>query len=125
MTQNAVVWFEIHVRDLERARQFYETVFTVKLEKVEDDDGECWMFPWRDGAPGACGAIFKYKTQDAPHGPSGTTVYFGCEDCAVEEARAVANGGAVISSKKSIGENGFAALVLDTEGNRIGLHSMK
>jgi predicted enzyme related to lactoylglutathione lyase len=51
-------------------------------------------------------------------------VYFSCEDCAVEAARATANGGSIFKEKMSIGEHGFIALVFDTEGNMIGLHSM-
>jgi len=52
-------------------------------------------------------------------------VYFCCEDCAVEESRAEANGGCVEQTKMPIGEYGFISLVVDTEGNRIGLHSLK
>lgn len=125
MPHNAVVCFEISVQDLQRAKAFYEAVFTATLEKVGDEDTEGWMFPWKEGAEGACGALFKFKKQDVPIGPGGTTVYFGCEDCAVEEARAAANGGTVILSKMSVGEHGFCAIVRDTEGNHIGLHSMK
>ena len=125
MSNNAVVWFEIYVNDLQRAKAFYEAVFTVSLEKLGDDDVDGWMFPCKEENAGAGGALFKFKKQDMPVGPGGTTVYFGCEDCAVEQARAVANGGAVILSKMSIGEHGFCAVVRDTEGNHIGLHSMK
>lgn len=125
MTYNAVVWFEINVRDMQRAKAFYEAVFAVNLEKVDDEEAEGWMFSWKEGAEGACGALFKFKEQEVPVGPGGTTVYFGCEDCAVEESRVVANGGAVVLSKRSIGPHGFCAIVRDTEGNHIGLHSMK
>ena len=52
-------------------------------------------------------------------------VYFSCGDCAVEVSRAVRNGGRVQKPKESIGQYGFIALVYDTEGNMIGLHSMK
>jgi predicted enzyme related to lactoylglutathione lyase len=58
-------------------------------------------------------------------GRGGTIVYFPCEDCAATAARASRNGGTVQAEKKPIGEHGFIALVLDTEGNLIGLHSMK
>jgi len=55
----------------------------------------------------------------------GTVVYFACEDCAVEEARVQRAGGHVIRPKMSIGQYGAISLVVDTEGNMIGLHSMK
>jgi predicted enzyme related to lactoylglutathione lyase len=57
-------------------------------------------------------------------GVGGTIVYFACADCAVEATRAGQNGGTVQKEKTSIGQYGFIALVLDTEGNIIGLHSM-
>jgi predicted enzyme related to lactoylglutathione lyase len=52
-------------------------------------------------------------------------VYFSCEDCSVEAERAVAHGGKIFKGKMSIGQNGFIAMVVDTEGNKIGLHSMQ
>jgi predicted enzyme related to lactoylglutathione lyase len=52
-------------------------------------------------------------------------VYFACEDCAVEAKRVVPAGGRIHRDKLSIGEHGFIALALDTEGNMFGLHSMK
>ena len=48
-----------------------------------------------------------------------------CEDCAVEAARATSNGGTVYKEKMSIGDYGYIAIVADSEGNTIGLHSMK
>lgn len=123
MTYNPVVWFEIYVQDIARSKKFYETVFSTTLEKVEDEDCEMWMFPYKEGAEGSGGMIA--KMQGIPSGPGGTMVYFSCEDCAVEEARAAANGGDIIRKKFSIGPHGFCAIVKDTEGNHIGLHSMK
>jgi hypothetical protein len=60
-----------------------------------------------------------------PSGGNGTLVYFHCDDCAVEEGRVASSGGQVQRSKMSIGEYDCISLVYDTEGNRIGLHSMK
>ena len=54
-----------------------------------------------------------------------TIIYFSLVDCAVEEARAAEHGGTVVKPKMAIGDYGFISLVLDTEGNMIGLHSMK
>ena len=53
------------------------------------------------------------------------TIYFSCADCAIEVARAVAAGGSVLMAKTPLGQYGFAAQVSDTEGNTIGLHSMR
>ena len=57
-------------------------------------------------------------------GFGGTLVYFSCDDCAVQVARAAANGGSLFQEKTSIGEHGFFALAKDTEGNLIGFYSM-
>ena len=51
-------------------------------------------------------------------------VYFACDDCSVEEGRAEAAGGKVLQPKMSLGEHGFCSVLMDTEGNTIGLHSM-
>jgi hypothetical protein len=58
-------------------------------------------------------------------GGGGTLVYFSCADCGVEATRAAQNGGQIVREKFPIGDYGFIALIVDTEGNVIGLHSMK
>mgnify|MGYP002663365938 FL=1 len=73
---------------------------------------------------GASGALVKMEGVPSGGG-GGTLVYFACEDCAVEQGRVEKAGGKVFKPKFSIGEYGQCALVNDTEGNMIGLHSMK
>jgi uncharacterized protein len=63
--------------------------------------------------------------EGCPSGGMGTLVYFSCEDCANEASRVEAAGGKVFKPKVSIGHYGFIALVIDTECNMIGLHSMQ
>ncbi|MDM7951997.1 MAG: VOC family protein [Cyanobium sp. CZS 25K] len=121
MAANPVIWFELYVDDMERARRFYETVFALSLEKMPDAGMEYWAFPMDDGRVGAGGALAKMEGM-APGG-GGTLIYFHCDDCAVEESRVAGAGGTVIKPKLSIGAYGFMSLVLDTEGNTIGLHS--
>jgi len=58
-------------------------------------------------------------------GGNSTLVYFSCDDCAVEAARVTSFGGKLHREKISIGQYGFIALVVDTEGNLFGLHSLK
>lgn len=123
MKRNMVAWFEIYVDDMVRAKNFYEAVFMQKLERVVVDDLEMWMFPWVDNGMGAGGALV--KMEEVKPGVGGTMVHFSCDDCAVEQERVLQHGGRVHMSKFSIGENGFVSLVFDTEGNMIGLHSMK
>lgn len=125
MKTNAVVWFEVYVADMTRARTFYETVLKVTLEpaeKMAEDWPEMWMFPGEEAASGACGALV--KMDGVSPGGGGTLVYFSCDDCAEQASRVQASGGQVIRDKFAIGPYGFIALVADTEGNMIGLHSM-
>jgi predicted enzyme related to lactoylglutathione lyase len=123
MTNNPVVWFEIYVQDMSRAQKFYETVFGVRLQKLDSPEVEMMAFPMSMDAAGAAGALV--RMQGVPSGAGGTLVYFGCEDCAVEAGRVASAGGQVERDKFSIGEHGFIALAVDTEGNMFGLHSAK
>jgi predicted enzyme related to lactoylglutathione lyase len=85
-------------------------------------DMQMCAFAWIDKGAGAAGALV--KTSKMGPGAGGTLVYFSCEDCAVEAARAQASGGILGQAKMGIGEYGFIAIVQDSEGNTIGLHSM-
>jgi len=120
--RNPVGWFEIYVQDIERAKAFYEKTFQVTLERLESAEPEMWAFPMQPDGYGCAGAIVKMESKDS--GGGGTIIYFSCADCAVEAGRAVANGGKLERAKFSIGQYGSIAYVLDTDGNRIGLHSM-
>lgn len=121
---NPVGWFELYVDDMARAKKFYEAVFQRPLADLpasSSGDSQMAMFTMDMEATGCAGALT--KSPGMKPGPGGTLVYFSCLDCAVEAARAAAAGGTVSQPKTSIGEYGFFALVQDTEGNTIGLHS--
>lgn len=122
MASNPVVWFEIYVQDIERARRFYEGVLDLKLQPIEGPGGEMWAFPMDNESPGTSGALV--KIEGMPSGGNSTMVYFSCEDCATEAGRVAQNGGKLERDKMSIGEYGFIALAYDTEGNMFGLHSL-
>ncbi len=123
MKINPVGWFEIYVQDMERAKKFYESVFEANLERLNNPDVELWAFPAHMEKYGAPGALVKMEGM-SPGGNS-TLIYFSCEDCAVESKTASENGGGIFKEKFSIGEYGFISLIMDTEGNMIGLHSLK
>jgi uncharacterized protein len=123
MVNNAVIWFEIMVQDMTRAKAFYESVFQVKLERLNSNGFEMWSFPVAMDRPGVGGALVKMDGV-ASGGNNGTRVYFSCADCAVEAASVTKYCGTVYREKMSIGEYGFIALALDTEGNMVGLHSI-
>lgn len=125
MTSNAVVWFEIYVQDIARARAFYESVLGVALSKLDSPDAsdlDMWAFPMEQAAGGASGALVRMP--GVPSGGNSVLVYFACADCAVEAGRVVAAGGRLDREKFPIGQYGHIALAVDTEGNMFGLHSM-
>ncbi len=123
MNCNPVGWFEIYVEEMARAKAFYETVLAVKLERLDFEEIEMWAFPQIDGAMGASGALVKMA--GLPVGQNSTMVYFNCDDCAEELGRVAGAGGQVFREKWSIGQYGYIALAIDTEGNMIGLHSRR
>ena len=61
---NPVNWFEIYVQDMDRARKFYESVFNMKLKKLEGTEFEMWTFPMKEEAYGSSGALIKYPGYD-------------------------------------------------------------
>jgi len=123
MNNNPVVWFEIYVQDIDRAKNFYESLFQIKLERLNSPEPEMWSFPQVMDRMGASGALV--KMDGFPSGGNSTLVYFSCTDCGIEEGRVVASGGRIQREKMSIGQYGFISLAFDTEGNMFGLHSMQ
>ncbi|GAB1395995.1 MAG: VOC family protein [Bacteroidetes bacterium] len=125
--KNPFTWVEIYVDDMSRAQKFYETVLQTKLSELpmsaEFGDMQMVSFAWAEGEPNISGALVKMR--DMKPGTGGTLVYFACDDCSVEESRVESAGGKVLNPKMSIGDYGFCSVVMDTEGNTIGLHSMK
>jgi predicted enzyme related to lactoylglutathione lyase len=124
---NPVVWFEIYVDDLPRAKKFYETVLDLKLADLPNPGGDSTQmlaFPMdMETKNMASGALVKMEGIKA--GGNSTLVYFFSEDCNTEQARIEKAGGKVSQPKTSIGEYGFITLGQDTEGNLFGIHSMK
>jgi uncharacterized protein len=120
MKPNPITWCEIYVQDMDRAKQFYESVFQMKLEKLESPGMVMWAFPMSMDAVGASGALVKMDGVKSVG--SGMIPYFHCDEVAVELARVITAGGQIRTPKESIGQYGFMALIIDTEGNTIGLH---
>lgn len=87
-----------------------------------DDDMEMAFLSMYDGVPNARGALVKMNDKARP---GGIMVYFVCEDYSIQESRVVKAGGNVCQPKISIGEWGFISIVNDSEGNTIGLRSLK
>lgn len=119
-----VGWFEIPVVDMDRAKTFYEAVFEVQIQ-VHDMGGTVMgWFPWAEGKPGAAGSLIKNPDWYTPNNTEGVLVYFGSTDVQIEMDRIASAGGKILKPKTQISPDvGYMALFLDTEGNRIALHS--
>jgi predicted enzyme related to lactoylglutathione lyase len=116
-------WFEIPVKDLDRAIKFYEKVFDVQLSPEDMGGMKMALFPFTQDAPGAAGSLIKGESYEPSH--AGTVVYFSVEDISETLRRINTNGGKTLMPKTAIGQYGFIAQYEDTEGNRLALHSVK
>ena len=123
MEHNMVGWVEIPVTDMDRAKIFYETVFEIAIS-VHDLGGLIMgWFPYEEGVKGISGSLVKHEMYQ-PSDQAGALIYFSCKDVAKEAARVAGAGGEVLRAKTAIGGgHGYMALIKDSEGNRIGLHS--
>ena len=123
--KNPAHWFTLYVRDLTRAKTFYEAVFQIRLEDlpVAGTEARYATFPGDNNAPGCSGMLCHDPRQ--PFNPGNSVLlYFVCDDCAIEAARAAQHGGKVLTGKTAIGNDyGFDAVIEGSEGNRIGLYS--
>ncbi len=119
---NAINWFELFVSDFERARRFYEQALATTLEVIDGMGGRMAMFPHApDSGVGGC---LSDAAEQRP-GDGGTRVYLNVEgqlDAVL--GRVPAAGGQILQSKTSIAPHGFIAMVKDSEGNAVGLHSL-
>ncbi|SHJ30736.1 VOC family protein [Propionispora hippei] len=121
-TVNPVVWVEIPVANMERARLFYEAVFGWRLTVIDMGPRQMAMLPSEMGFPGCSGALV--KEQHFVPSYAGSLVYFSVNDIPGILAGVVLHGGKELIPKTSIGEYGFCAYFEDSEGNRIGLHTL-
>lgn len=123
---NALNWFEIPVSDFDRAKKFYETIFNYKMPENMMGDVRMGFFLHDFQNQKVGGAICKSEM----HKPSseGSLVYLNCQpDLQVVLDKVENAGGKIIKPKTKISEEqniGFWALIADTEGNKVALHSM-
>lgn len=121
---NAINWFEIPVTDFTRAKKFYETILNAEITEMPFPNGKYGMLPadmMNGGVGGGLAQGEGFEPSD-----KGTVVYLnGGEDLNISLGKVEEAGGKIVMPKTSIGENGFMAHFIDTEGNRVALHSMK
>jgi predicted enzyme related to lactoylglutathione lyase len=122
---NAISWFEIPSVDLDRAQKFYETIFDLQLIVMDMPNIKMRMFPL-DDMMGVGGAVVDSGGFHKPSATDGPLIYLnGNPDVQHILDKVTAAGGQIIVPKTEISpEYGFMAVFVDTEGNRIGLHSV-
>lgn len=123
---SAITWFQIPATDMERAKAFYETICGFPLLEMESPpEMQMWGFPsdWRNGEVG--GALV--AGEGALPSATGTAVFLNANpDLQAILDRVEGAGGTILVPKTAIGMEGagYFAMISDTEGNTVGLHSM-
>jgi len=125
MEHNMVGWFEIPTTDIKRAKEFYNKVFKIDIQ-VQDFGGvQMGWFPNAEGKSGASGSLIQNEAYE-PSEKKGVLIYFQSHDVAIEMDRVADAGGKVVQPKTQISpEVGFMGIFIDSEGNRMALHSRK
>jgi predicted enzyme related to lactoylglutathione lyase len=120
MSQHAIHWFEIFVSDFDRAVRFYETMLGIELTRANEDGRPMAIFKSAKEAVG--GALVRQNGREPTE--TGALVYLDANGkLEASLARVERAGGKIVMSKTDIGDPGFIALVRDSEGNLVGLHT--
>ncbi|MDH7444060.1 VOC family protein [Aquimarina sp. 2201CG14-23] len=120
-----VTWFEIPVTDMDRAKAFYEKVFDIEISLHNIDGLQMGWFPNKNESGMVTGSLINAGEHYTPS-QDGVLIYFSCDDVANEIGRVTAAGGKIIANKTQISEtHGYMGYFIDSEGNRIALHSQK
>ena len=123
--KHAISWFDLPATDIERAVKFYNTILGAKMEAHPMMEGYVGAFFPCDMQEGVGGDIIQGEGY-TPTDTGGTLIYLNAgDDLAPVLGRVEAAGGKVLMPKTSLGENGWMASFIDSEGNRVGLHSMQ
>jgi predicted enzyme related to lactoylglutathione lyase len=122
--KNAINWFEIPVKNFERAKKFYSALFNTEIMIMPHPTYKYGMLPADMQNGGVGGGIVEGEGfEPSMNGP---LIYLnGGDDLNVPLSKVEAAGGKILLPKTSIGPNGFMAHFADTEGNKVALHSMK
>lgn len=119
---HAINWFEIPAKNFERAKQFYETILDTKIHTMPHPVYKYGMFP-ADMEKGHIGGGLVEGEGFEPS-EKGALIYLnGGDDLALPLSKVESAGGKIVLPKTSLGHNGFMAYFIDTEGNRVALHS--
>lgn len=120
--KNYVTWFEIPVLNMKRATTFYNFIYDIKMEMAKMNEYAMAFFPTNNGIGGAL-----VMGPGSVPSETGSLIYLnGGEDLQVLLTKVESAGGRVILEKTKINDDsGYFALFIDTEGNKLALHSNK
>jgi len=123
---NAISWFEIPATDLPRAQKFYENIFGIQMIPMDMENIKMRMFPLTDMMTQVGGAVVDSGGFHKPSLTEGPLIYLnGNPDVQKVLDKVEAAGGKIMVPKTQISpEYGYMAVFIDSEGNRIGLHSI-
>lgn len=123
---NAISWFEIPATDLPRAQKFYETIFGIQMIPMDMENIKMRMFPLDDNMTQVGGVVVDSGGFHRPSLTEGPLIYLnGNPDVQNVLNKVEIAGGTIMVPKTQISpEYGYMAVFIDTEGNRIGLHSI-
>jgi len=120
MSTKTLVWMDIPVTDLKRATDFYAKVLDAKVDTQKMGDMEFSVLPHAGNSPSGCLVV----SEDNKPSKSGPLVYLSVDGRLNEAVRIAGDsGGEVLTPPHPIGPYGFRAVIIDSEGNRIALHS--
>ncbi len=122
-TTNALNWFEIPVTDMQRAKHFYQVIFGIHMEDMDMPGMQMAMFPYEMNSGKLSGALVKSDFHRPSH--DGVIIYLNANpDLKVVLDRVESEHGEVVMPKTKISDDiGYMAFFIDSEGNRVALHS--
>ena len=123
---NILTWFEIPVVDIQRAKNFYETILDIRMIIRSDNNNEAAFFPYDHNVIQATsGRITGVLSKSDKNSPSavGTLVYINASPVIQDVLDKVEQAGGKIIVPKTKMNAGFIAVIIDSEGNRVGLHA--
>jgi len=119
---NAIVWVDIPVKNVTRAIRFYSAVLDLPVKKEDFPSFSIGLVEQGQREVGIC--LFPYPPDENQPSEQGALIYLNCEGRLAEALEEVdARGGRIVKGRHSVGALGWRAIVIDSEGNRIALHS--
>lgn len=123
---NIITWFEIPVSDIDRAKKFYETILDIEMVKKTDGNDEAVFFPFNpnviQATSGRVTGVLSKTDRNSPSG-NGTVVYINASPSIQNVLDKVEPAGGKIIAPKTKIPAGIIAIIIDSEGNKVGLHA--